>query len=138
MTLAFRLAALIFTGIVVAALTYFLLWPPGAHTSGVQVGTAAGPTFSAARLTGQYISKNKAGSYRLTLAADGKAKLDFTDRKGRHSAYRGEIVEGRIIWRQSLNSKKWVDIAQPVDDSYTVEPPSTVITREGRFNRVQK
>lgn len=138
MTLVFRLAVLILAGLTIAVLTYFLLWPTSTPRSEARIAHPSDVQFSVARLAGQYTAKSKAGSYRLALAEDGTATLDFTDRKGKHFGYRGELVEGRITWHQSLNGKKWVDLERPVDDVYTTDLPSTIITREGRFHRIQK
>lgn len=134
MTLTIRLAILVIIGAILAALTYHFLW--SAPSSIVEPAVADNAAHAAA--AGAYALKNKSGSYFLHLYDDRTARLEFTDRKGKHFGYQGELADGKIVWKQTLRSRKWIDIVRPVDDSLTIESPSLVVTREGRFQRVQK
>lgn len=136
MTLTIRLAILAAIGAFLAALAWHFLWPAPAQSqvAGLASEVKAAPLAAA----GIYTLKSKAGSYSLHLNDDGTARLEFTDRKGKHFGYQGAVADGKIVWKQTLHGKKWVDVSKPVDDTLTVESPTAVVTREGRFQRVKK
>lgn len=138
MTLIVRLAFLSLAGAIIAALTYFLLWPSAPLARSTAHEALASSDRFDARYAGEYVAKEKLGSYKLSFSPEGSARLNFVDRKGKHFGYRGEIAEGKIVWRKVLKGRNWVDLKTPVDDELTLESLSTVVTREGRFERVKK